>query len=152
MNGTALQRRAVLPQCPGCHSGKTLTTAEGVNGNGQVSTKESPQDSLGLPLETSAQGAQQLCFWGGRGKQGPQADSPGVLHPVVGVRTCGHTLFYPPPSLLLAGLSLLFQKQALDPDWGSCPWFPSFVSSLPTEAPGSEGLRPCPSAPACRPL
>ena len=152
MNGTALQRRAVLPRCPGCHSGKTLTTAEGVNGNGQVSTKESPQDSLGLPLETSAQGAQQLCFWGGRGKQGPQADSPGVLHPVVGVRTCGHTLFYPPPSLLLAGLSLLFQKQALDPDWGSCPWFPSFVSSLPTEAPGSEGLRPCPSAPACRPL
>lgn len=84
----------------GRHSGKTLTTAEGVNGNGQVSTKESPQDSLGLPLETSAQGAQQLCSWGGRGKQGPQADNPSVLHPVVGVRTRGHALFYPPPSLL----------------------------------------------------
>ena len=107
----------------------------------------------GLPGAASRDlgpGCAELCSRGGRGKQGPQADSPRFIPCWVSGPEATHSHIHPLP--FLASLSSLFQKQALDPDWGSCSRFPSFLSSLPTEAPGSDGLRPCPLAPAYRPL
>ena len=94
-----------------------------------------PEDSLVLGLETSA----SLSLGGGRRGAGIPGQQPqGVdLWWVSGTTGCGHFCPFPSHPFLAAraGHGL-----------GHLPFLtaPLPVSSLPTEAPGSEGLRPSP--------
>lgn len=114
----------------------TLDRAKERDGSGQVRPEEGPEDSLVLGLETLA----SLSLGGSGREQAAQASDPGVLT-TGGCQgpQAGDISVHSPPSL--------FWQQELDMDWDTCPFSlpPLPLSSLPTEAPGHEGLRPFPA-------